>query len=219
MISILNTRGEKHNNCEDSVFLRETHSFIWGGVLDGCGSGIKSHWASQTFAYMFEKLGDPTLDYSLRKVKKQLQDIVDILQLDTSRHALSTMVLFSYDKVMKQLKIRVIGDGYYYINDVEYSVEQNNIPDYFAYHMDDMDSFLTKYPVLTYYDVSSFKVCSDGIKSIAINQFHNTKLDPMALLLHPPTSENYLTRMWHRLHLNHFTISDDLSIISYVRDE
>lgn len=54
MISILNQRGGNHNSCEDSVWVNDTEDFIVGGVFDGCSTGINSHWASQTIAYIFE---------------------------------------------------------------------------------------------------------------------------------------------------------------------
>ena len=217
MISTLNVRSQTHNSCEDSIFFKESSSYIWGGVFDGCSTGVKSHWASQTFAYVFSKYGNPLIDSNLIDIRRDLVSIMETLSLNYM-NMLSTCVLFCYSKKDKLLDVRVFGDGYYYVNNVEYEIEQNNIPDYMAYHIESTQrfkDFLDCYPVKTYENVSSFQICSDGVKSISIDQFHITDLDPMALLMHPPVSENYLQRMWNKLKNNHFTIHDDLSIISY----
>jgi len=217
MISTLNVRSQTHNSCEDSLFVKESDLYIWGGVFDGCSTGTKSHWASQTFSYIFSKHINPVQNSNLMSVRKDLVTMMETLNINYM-NLLSTCMLFFYDKSSKTLDVRVFGDGYYYVDDVEYEIEQNNIPDYMAYHLDSQESFrefLNMYPVVTYYNVSNFRICSDGIKSISIDQFHITDLNPMALLMHPPVSENYLQRMWNKLKNNHFTIHDDLSIISY----
>ena len=217
MLSTLNVRSQTHNSCEDSILVKETDYYVYGGVFDGCSTGIKSHWASQTLAYIFNKYGNPTLTNNLIAVRKDMVTIMETLSINYM-NMLSTCVLFFYDKREQTLDVRVFGDGYYYVNDVEYEVEQRNIPDYMAYHTETSQrfrDFLEMYPATTYTDVHSFKICSDGIKSISIDQFHESKRDPIATLFQPPTTSNFLQRMWNILHREKFTISDDLSIISY----
>jgi len=221
MLSVLNVISSLHNCCEDAVFVKETDTIIYGGVFDGCSTGIKSYWASQTLAYAFSVHPEIVSDNTLYQVYHELRAIKTRLHLD-HMNFLSTCILFQFDKKLKQLSIRVFGDGFYYINHVEYEIEQDNKPDYLGYYLDNVKAFgeyINKYPAKTYYDVKNFKICSDGIKSIEISQFvEQDGTDPIAILFHSPTSSNYLQRMWNILKRKHFTIADDLSIISYVQD-
>lgn len=221
MVATLNRISRDHNCCEDTIHVNETEEYITGGVFDGCSTGIKSHWASQTIAYTFAQYRTPTSDMNVKMVWRELGLIKLNLQL-TMQHFQSTCMIFRFHKETKTLKLRVFGDGYYFVNGVEYEIDQNNLVDYLGDHLDDtrekFKEFLEKYPEITYNDVSSFQICSDGIKRVERSQFADkTDIDPMALLLHPPTSENYLQRQWNILKNNHFYLTDDLSIISYVQ--
>jgi hypothetical protein len=138
---------------------------------------------------------------------------------------LSTIVLFEYSPFTEQLKIRALGDAVYYVNGVEYVIDQNNEPDYLAYHLDvsydEFQEYLDKYPVRVYQDVESFAICSDGILSFERSQFQAApKIDnPIEFILKEPNSTNFLTRMFNVLTKDKYIIKDDLSIISYVQDK
>lgn len=224
MYSVLNVISESHNSCEDSYFINETEDFVYGGVFDGCSTGTKSHWASQTLAYAFQAAGHlPVSRNALTNVYSYLNIVKSILSL-SEFNFLSTCVLFTYDKKSKQLCIRVFGDGCYFVNDVEYYIEQDNKPDYIGYHLfghyHAFHEFIDKYQLKIYENVDNFKICSDGIKSITRSQFEQSDApEPMALLYAPPTSSNYLERMWNILKRNKYKITDDLTIISYVHDQ
>lgn len=224
MISVLNEISATHNSCEDSYFIRETEDHVCGGVFDGCSTGIKSHWASQTLAYAFQAVEYyPVSEKALTCVYLFLNNIKNSLSL-TSDNFLSTCILFIYHKKTNTLAVRMFGDGCYFVNDVEYFVEQDNKPDYLGYHVfgeyNSFLEFIDKYPMKIYENVSNFKICSDGVKSINRSQFEESKgHDPMALLYAPPTSPNYLKRMWNILKKDKYTIADDLTIISYVQDK
>jgi hypothetical protein len=223
MIATLNVRGGTHNSCEDSIYWQEVDDFIYGGVFDGCSSGYKSHWASQTLAYLFAKgFQDPTTNLRASEVYNSLKMLAIMLGI-TEMSMLSTCILFSYNQLTKELKVRAFGDGYYYVNDIEYEIEQNNQPDYLAYVMRDdaLPVFLKMYTTKTYQNVNKFQICSDGIRSIDRPQLIDSQpkcSNPLSLLLHPPTGENYLQRQWNILKRDSWTIADDLSIISYVQD-
>lgn len=221
MLSILNVISSTHNCCEDSVFTKETEDIIYGGVFDGCSRGIKSHWASQTLAYAFAMNNDITSNKTAHNVYSHLWSLMRTLHLQITNFE-STCLIFKFDKRNKQLHIRVFGDGFYFVNGVKYEIDQNNVPDYFGHYIGNVYSFYTyleKYPAKTYFDVTDFKVCSDGIKSINISQFVDQDgTDPLSILLGRPTSNNYLERMWNKLKQKHFTLSDDLTIVSYVQD-
>lgn len=225
MISILNQRSSTHLNCEDSVYVHESESFIDGIIADGCSTGTKSHFASQLLCYAFKYRGIKdryTDDRVIFDVMKSMLVTMAALEIDII-NLLSTCMLFHYNKSDKTLYIRVIGDGYYYVNDVEYIVDQNNIPDYLAYHIYDTPSkvreFFNKYPEVVYDSVDRFMICSDGITRIERTAFQpDPTLDPKVLLFKPPPSETYLTRMWNLIKRDGFSLSDDLSIVSYAQD-
>jgi hypothetical protein len=221
MISVINQRSDTHNCCEDSYFVKEVDETISGGVFDGCSTGIKSHWASQTLSYIFQLETDGvTTKKSVFNAFLKMYEISKSLQL-TNFNFLSTCVLFDYDKVTKQLDVLVLGDGYYFINGVEYEVDQNNEPDYLGHVLTDPKNifeYVEKYKTITYTEVTDFKICSDGIKAINKSQYHENKFNELTMLLGPIYSENYLTRQWNILKKNHYSLSDDLTIISYVQD-
>ena len=220
MLSILNQRGGNHNSCEDSVFVKETDTVIYGGVFDGCSSGENSHWASQTFAYMFKSLFrdfQSLTNAVIYEAVKELNKVVHILEIDPNTQLLSTCLLFRYNKKNRTLDLRCFGDGVYYINDVEYVIDQGNIPDYLGYRLnyDVLIDFLDAYPVVRHENVDRFIICSDGIQAIHENQYEPASVKWEELLLAPPASENYLKRMGNILKNKKFTLSDDLTIVSY----
>lgn len=232
MLATLNKISRDHNCCEDAYFVKETPTAIMGGVFDGCSTGIKSHWAAQTFAYVLSEFAGskgPEIwfveTFTMVDAWKRLRALKNSFFHNlTNFNFLATCILFVYDKDKKKLSVRVFGDGFYYVNSVEHEINQNNEPDYFGHHLNDdwevMLQFLEKYPVAEYFDVTSFQICSDGIKGIERSQFAPpTTREPLAMLLHPPTDPLYLERQYNILKRDKFTLSDDLTIISYVQDE
>lgn len=222
MLSTLNINGNSHVKCEDSVWIKETEHVIEGGIFDGCSSGINSHWASQLLVYLFTNATNilnskSVCEHTVLYVLYALRELKVMLGLNVTNFE-STALLFYYNKVTKTLFVRSFGDGCYYVNGKEYLIDQNNIPDYLAHHIHktqkELVEFINKYPIQIYSDVENFKICSDGIKAIVSSQYEDVR-NPLDLLLAPPTSKNYLPRMWNILKREHFTLSDDLSIISY----
>lgn len=220
MLSILNVRSHTHNSCEDSVYTREDEKHIIGIVADGCSTGIKSHFASQLICYIAQNsLGlEVTKDYSVKMLRGVMLEARHLIGLG-HMNLLSTILLFNYNKITKQLNIRAFGDGFYSVNDEHHDIDQGNIPDYLGYHLMDNNKefheFLDKYPEITYHNVDKFMVCSDGIHSISRSQFAPAStLDPK-ILFQSPASANYLQRMWNKLSRDHYICSDDLTIVSY----
>lgn len=221
MLSSLNQRSDTHNSCEDTVWVEEEDGVIFGGIFDGCSTGKNSHWASQTLAYLFRRRYTKGWMLTNSMLGLVLSDMATIARSAglIEDHFLSTAVLFEYDKKIKELNLRIFGDGVYFINDVEYIVDQGNTPDYLGYRLfsstQERLDYFSKYPIITYADVNRFIICSDGIQAIHENQFEPSDLDPRVLLLNYPSSENYLQRMWNILKRKRFSLSDDLSIVSY----
>lgn len=226
MLSTLNVISSTHNTCEDSVFTVENEHFIHGVIADGCSTGIKSHFASQLLCYLVEHgLLDPNgsdVDITSNDQIWSLKGLVNMVKTSMNlgyMNLLSTCLLFTYVKEYKQLKIRCFGDGYYSVNDVEHEINQNNTPDYLAYHLHDgihdFKRYLAQYPEITFFDVDKFMITSDGINNIQRPQFADTaKRDP-SILYKKPDSANYLARMWNILKNDHYYVSDDLTIVSY----
>ena len=220
MLSQLCVRATYKNTCEDAVFVKETASSVFGICADGCSTGINSHFASQLLCYIVEKVKIDELRLTSTSVISDIcwkfKWIKEVTQL-SEMHLLTTCLFFHYDKKKEELSVRVFGDGYYYINGVEYCIDQNNTPDYLAYHLNNVDyiDYIFKNPEFIHENVKSFQICTDGIKSFQLSQFESSDKNP-SILLESPTSENYLKRMFNILTKNKWTIADDLSIISYV---
>lgn len=220
MLSTLNVRSSTHNSCEDNLFVRETEDSIVGIVADGCSSGVKSFFASQLLCYSFAKNASEGIQNATSDiVVKSMMDDIDSLRLIlnlTEYNFLSTAILFHYYKDTKRLRVRHFGDGFYSVNGMEYILDQDNTPDYMAYHTDNQEEYLLKYPGGIYDGVGRFMIASDGIDRIERSQFApDPKSKGYMMLYDKPTSDNYLARMWNILKNDHYFVSDDLSIISY----
>lgn len=215
----------KKQCCEDSIWGEESTQFIIGCICDGCSTGIKSSFASQLLCYLFQKRSWAweLNDSLILNIIGELREIKDRLNI-TEMNLLSTFIPFVYDKFGKILRIRVLGDGFYSINGVHTTVEQDNTPDYIGYQVNEgwagNEVFLEKYPEIVYTDVNSFIISSDGISSLQQNQF--TQLDctqdPKEFLLSKPDSANCLQRRYNILRNKKVNNSDDLGIVSYVND-
>ncbi len=145
-------RGINHANyCEDFI-LHETlaDKYELFGVFDGCSSGIDSHFASAFIAKIvkseFHKLDIETNMVQEDFIKKLLFNVIfalkehkDTLGLDYDE-LLSTIILFLYDKNADSGIIVTIGDGVISINGKHTIIDEDNVPDYLAYHLDKINS-------------------------------------------------------------------------------
>ncbi|MEN8119350.1 MAG: protein phosphatase 2C domain-containing protein [Bacteroidota bacterium] len=198
-------RGLNHANyCEDFI-LHETvgEKYELFGVFDGCSSGKDSHFASSFIAKVIrseflnmdvkngeipKKLQKKLLYRSVQKIKelksKLLLDIDDLL---------STIILFIYDKMNDCGHIVVVGDGFVSINGQQNSIDQNNMPDYLAYHLDkinDEDKFLNWYKqhtkVFSVDKLLDVSISTDGVESFVkknVSVESEAVLDPGNYLL------------------------------------
>jgi hypothetical protein len=219
MVSLLNKIGNKKNRCEDSYLFKENDNFIWGGVFDGCSSGINSAWASQTLAYIYDKVDINVFLYEtiLEDFWKSLETSVRMFGI-TEEHFLSTAILFKYDKLNHVLSVRPLGDGVIFVNGVKKVYDQKNLPDYLAYHIGNpyqLNTFYNRYPVEYYDEVTSFHICSDGIDSFALPQSKEKIQEPIDFLTSCNLSENHLVRKFNILQKQGWLIHDDLTILSY----
>lgn len=220
MLSVVRVKSDDHLSCEDAVYVHETNEYVSGGVFDGCSTGQNSYFASQLWSYAFEQWINPTMDYCIGYAAFSVRQIAEDLKLEP-KHLWSTCLLFYYDKLTRELTVRCFGDGFFYINDVEFAIELENKVDYLADNMqtpETIANYLIKHPPATFQDVSSFRICSDGIKAILKSSFHETIIDPYVLLHRSPSSKNYLERMCNIIRREKFSFLDDLTIVSYTHD-
>lgn len=180
MIQILNKRSSTHPNwCEDNYWVNETDEYIQGAVLDGCSTGINSHFASTLIKYSFERSNNLVhirrddlnnyFDVIISRVRNDLNDVKTALNL-TELNLLSTIVFFFYNKKDKSLWVKFIGDGVIYVNGNEIINDENNMPDYIAYHLNEwwptFYSWIESRRTLNFENVENFAICSDGIHSL-----------------------------------------------------
>ena len=205
-------RGEIHKDlCEDFLLaseLNEQYSIY--GVFDGCSSGIDSHFASTLLAKVVKAemeylLTEPVnsvkvlLANTIRNVMSTLRNIRNDLFLKTSE-LLSTLILYVVDNYSKRGEILVFGDGFVSINGKSVSIEQDNTPDYLAYHLDnleyieDFDSWLKEHSQqFTVYKSEDVSIATDGINSFQKTEFCANSIDE-------PVPADYLVKDNYLLH-------------------
>lgn len=144
--------GQHHtNNNEDAVIFYEiSKSRILLAIMDGCSSGSDSHFASQLIAKTLRKIAKDIsyqifvtkkiepLNFTLRHVAQSLFHTMATTnrQLDLQYdELLSTVVIGLYDNIDHRAEILISGDGFINCNGKLYAYEQENKPDYMAYHL------------------------------------------------------------------------------------
>ncbi len=176
-------RGSNHPDyCEDYTIISEKDDYILFAVFDGCSSGTESHFASAftgkivraSFQNLAIKNNDKPEDLIKTLLFKTIKDLKKQkagLLLDEDE-LLSTLILFLYHKNRKEGIINIIGDGVISINGKMHIIDQNNIPHYLAYYLDDInkqEEFNTWYKKeVAVYRVNELKdltISTDGVLS------------------------------------------------------
>jgi hypothetical protein len=232
-------KGEMHPVfCEDFLVNLDIDRYFYvGAVLDGCSSATDSHFASALLGKILKKTAQ-ILPYQafyqaqveslapaelgkwiLKNVFMELQIARNQLLMD-KLEMLATMVLLVYHKPQQQAWVIALGDGLVKLNQEMLEIDQNNRPDYLAYHLgEDFEEWFEKqensYQIQAPKDLS---ISSDGILTF---QTLKTELpegfNPVDYLLkddflaqHP----NMLTRKFIILQKQYgFAPADDVSII------
>jgi len=237
----LNIGNFHTNNCED--FLIETQIAANGkliAVFDGCSGGKESVFASILFGKILRNISNRELQMEsernkpldlkskLKNIIKQLIDEVKSIKsqlgLDTNE-LLSTLIIGLIDTQKISAEFLAVGDGLICIDGEITEYDQNNSPDYLAYHLtDNFDEWYTnqsqKLSVATFEDLS---ICTDGI--YGFKDFDNKSRQRSKyrifqyLLIDSENSESldfldrkmsFLRDIW-----NH-TVKDDLAIIRVI---
>jgi len=152
IISQVSTRGSFHpQNNEDALVTcslgPQQHLLA---VMDGCSSGQESHFAPVLMAKLLRKAA---LDYHYRtfveqtvastqdiltrileQVFNQLVSVKGQLHLSTEE-LLATLLLAVVDAQKREAEVVIIGDGLVACNGQTYEYDQDNHPDYWAFHL------------------------------------------------------------------------------------
>jgi len=183
--------GDFHQNfCEDALLSfsisNEKHLLA---VMDGCSSGTDSHFASALISKILKKVCIELayLEFSKREIftlkefqKRTLEGLFENLKLQRNQlhlgkeEILSTLILaiISDDK---KAEIITIGDGLICCNGEYFEYEQDDRPDYLAYHLDEnfKDWFQNQKQFLSFSNVGDLSISTDGI--FTFNIFNNQK--------------------------------------------
>lgn len=185
-IESLLKRGTSHPNfCEDAMF-QTSISDKWyvGAVLDGCSSAKDSYFASALFVKLIAKacktipyiskiqpeftiesftpktLGEFILNQTFEGLKKEHNHLLlDDIEL------LSTLLLAVVHRTERSAWVNVSGDGFLAINNELIEIDQKNVPDYMAYHLElSFDDWFQSHTQS--YEIDNFErlhITTDGI--------------------------------------------------------
>jgi len=177
-------RGLQHKDyCEDFLLYNELpNKHLLFAVFDGCSSGKDSFFASALLAKTLKKItstvsSEPTEDLSeyFQKILYRwvvlLKETKQIIELETNE-MLSTAIIFLLNMENKSGIAIALGDGLLLINNNFHEIQQNNTPDYIAYHFDeisDLQSFTNWYNrqlnIFQNQEVLEVSISTDGIFS------------------------------------------------------
>jgi hypothetical protein len=228
-------------HCEDFLINEEisTNQRVIA-VLDGCTMGKEAVFASILYGKILRKIAKNRF-YSDLKVKdetpikiklkaillelfKETKTIKNQLSLETNE-LLSTLIIGIVDEQSLNAEFLAVGDGLLYIDGKAIHFEQDDKPDYLAYHL--KDDFETWYALQDQaITVSSFKdlsICTDGIytfKNFRNQQNQLTEEELFQFLLvdqKDRTYPDFLSIKMRYLHeeMNH-VVTDDLAIVRII---
>ncbi|MCK9415897.1 protein phosphatase 2C domain-containing protein [Candidatus Dojkabacteria bacterium] len=235
--SVLKKGTDHPVNCEDDLFFSIAEPYYIGAIFDGCSTGKKSHFASNLYSKILNKvLNTKTYqmfddgDYSLEDIAKQtfvkffnkLKKIKHILSLN-DLEILSTFIVAIVKN--NQAYIIVSGDGCIVADDKEIKLESiENAPDYLAYHLNEkvFDVYENNIKKFKFDNIQNgLSICSDGIYSFRNPDSSKAYSNVIEDLLYDKKlidSEAMLARKYNILtnSKNGFSNYDDLSIVRFV---
>jgi len=183
-------RGELHPNfCEDAVLLKPINeTYLLAMVADGCSSGQESHFAATLLKKIWSKIvkllpyrhfQDASFDINNMEVDSLLKYLCywfweEIRTFKNDYYLefnelVATMLVGIYNIEKQTLALMLSGDGVYAVNDKIYVVDQDDKPNYLAYHLDKkLDMWWKSKALHCHYDrVQNFALSTDGVLSFA----------------------------------------------------
>lgn len=181
-IRTLLKRGYNHDtNCEDAFCVEKHHSYILFAVFDGCSTGKKSHFASELMAKLFRNVVNK-LDYMMyitelhTSIIEELHSQLRLFHINYRvpiDELLSTIIFGIIDTRTNAGIITFMGDGVMVCNGEILNVDQDNTPNYLAYHLNDsvetsndLYNFEKDHCKIEYItNIKDISICTDGILS------------------------------------------------------
>ena len=175
-------------NGEDYLY----HTFLndhllVAAVMDGCSSGKDSYFASAVYGKSLHKtcrmlpnMHEVMPDLDLKKMDKEAigsfilgqlyEDIKKtkrLLFLDVNE-ILSTLILMVYDQKDHSAWVNISGDGLVVCNGGIHDIDQSNMPDYLAYHLDKaFDSWIARHTkIMEFSEVRDISISTDGLQKL-----------------------------------------------------
>ncbi len=230
-------KGKQHKNfCEDFLLtLQVSENLFIGAVSDGCSSGRDSHLASAITCKLINKIvADQRLgedlnpeqigDLILTQFIDELKKIKFQLHLETEE-LLATLMLLIVNKKHNQAYIASLGDGVISFDGSIYQIDQDNMPDYPAYHLNDNEQSLQNYLYQNTFNIenpSQISIATDGVFTFRYQRVSDNEIDfsyTDYLLTDEVFAEydNMLTRKIFTLKSQHHVEpADDVAIIRLV---
>lgn len=240
----LNKTGKLHETHTEDYVMVEKVSTNWiiAAVFDGCSSGKESFFASALYGKILRKsckmlplLRKIRLEFDFEKTdasfigKFLLNQLFDDLKkahrlLGTEmREILSTIILLVYNQSSKSAWVNISGDGFIIHNKEIEEIDQHNIPDYMAYHLDiEFDQWINAFSKsFSFENQSDISISTDGIsKFYSITEKRQRSIDPVHFLLIDDTwkdSDDMLESKFNVLKDEHGLFPyDDLGMIRII---
>lgn len=181
------TIGDYHQNyCEDYYLIQELGNQVYVcAVMDGCTMGEDSYFASTLVGKLLRKIikeysyqqfheksavssPEVILQTIVQRLFSELKSIKNQLLLETSE-LLTTLIILVCDQHADKGMVLAIGDGVVCINGKVTVFEQQNNPDYIAYHLNKPfeEWYACQKQVLTFDSISDISIATDGIETFA----------------------------------------------------
>ncbi|MCP4441265.1 MAG: protein phosphatase 2C domain-containing protein [Aureispira sp.] len=233
--------GSSHPTfCEDFCLLQKIDTdWTIAAVMDGCTNAQDSHFASTLMAKVLKRVVQ-TLPYLAvssvdlhdittkelgieiaQQFFKQFKQLKSILLLD-KYELVSTLSFAVLHGTRKEAFVTVVGDGLIAVNGDIHSFEQNNQPNYLAYHLDKSFEawFYNETEHFLFENVQDLALATDGI--ITFNGQKEPDFDPAQYLL-INTDFAEIEQMLHKkcvlLEQEHGLLPiDDLAIVRVILD-
>jgi len=226
-------RGFSHENfCEDFVESWQKTGYTVAVVCDGCSSGKASHFAAHLQGKLIGKvlkkyaLEGNVADVSLFILEKWIEEFKEVRNWANlaTEELLATLILLVDDQ--QNSSVRVLGDGVVCINKQIEIIDQNNAPDYAAFHLDDSKEEILTYLQKQHFYVSNVEniaISSDGIQSF-MNRKNPTEPLPFDVVSYFLSDDflintnNMLQRKFNILASQHqLEAYDDLSMVRLIK--
>lgn len=174
-------RGAQHTlGCEDALLVEMlSDDLLIGVVCDGCSSGKESHFAATLQCKLIRKIIHSSSDFPLQASPEKIG--LWLLQRFMEQLAESQMMLCLADdellatlillvRQQNRAWIAVLGDGVLNINGIVHDIDQDNTPDYPAYHLTDSDAeWLAYFKKQSHHvaNIQQIAIATDGVLSFA----------------------------------------------------